>query len=47
MGSADGIKEALKKLTATMEKMQASQETMQASLDKLAPLAPVAGERTL
>jgi hypothetical protein len=27
--------------------MQASQETMQASLDKLAPLAPVAGERTL
>jgi hypothetical protein len=37
MGSADGIKEALEKLTTTIEKMQAS-------LDKLAPLAPVAGQ---
>jgi hypothetical protein len=44
MGSSDGIKEALEKLTSTLDKMQAMQESMQASLDKLAPLAPLADQ---
>jgi hypothetical protein len=44
MGSVDGIKEALEKLTTAVEKMRATQETMQASLDKWAPLAPVADQ---
>jgi hypothetical protein len=44
MGSSDGIKEALEKLTATLDKIQATQESMQASLDKLAPLAPLADQ---
>jgi response regulator of citrate/malate metabolism len=44
MGSVDGVKEALEKLTTTMEKMRATQETMQASLDKWAPLTPLADQ---
>jgi capsule polysaccharide export protein KpsE/RkpR len=44
MGSSDGIKEVLEKLTATPDKIQATQESMQASLDKLAPLAPLADQ---
>jgi hypothetical protein len=44
MGSSDGIKEALEKLTTTLDKMQATQESMRVSLDKLAPLAPLADQ---
>jgi hypothetical protein len=44
MGSSNGIKEALEKLTAMLDKMQATQESMQVSLDKLAPLAPLADQ---
>jgi hypothetical protein len=44
MGSFDGIKEALEKLTTTLDKMQVRQESMQASLDKLARLAPLADQ---
>jgi hypothetical protein len=40
MVSADGIKEAVEKLTTAMEKMRATQETMQASLDKWDPSPP-------
>jgi hypothetical protein len=42
MGTTDGVKEALEKLTTEMEKFRATQETMQASLDKLAPITIVA-----
>jgi hypothetical protein len=41
MGSSDGIKEALEKLTAEIKDLKTAQQEIKSSLDKLAPIVPV------
>jgi hypothetical protein len=41
MGSSDGIKEALEKLTAEIKDLKTAQQEIKSPLDKLAPIVPV------